>query len=1113
MDSGRCDVVVPNHILYRYPSSLNITTSFSELYVLADVAPLDKLQWYPLSVTYVKMYTAYKKLKAEIIQSSHDLPFLRIFDPIPPYKNVSLKLIDENLAAFAPSSADFKARSKAENFIEGFKIPKQQMKNQFDLVPQVNYSCFQFSSGIKDKCVITSCENGPWVFYVRLKLQELQLEILNKQLQCAPISYDQRPLNITKGLAVLYKHPEIQIPYRGLILSEQSNKSISMYYVDFGLTESVNINNIWLLPKDLSITPMLVTKCHLEGLPSMSDTYISKKFERITKDKLIDVTITGFNSDGITDVKLFVDGKDVISLLCKPFESQVLFENDEIALSSYETTDFDSIFYFQKVEYFNKVEQMQEQLQRYAELTPLTTKCEERQPCIALFDGQWYRAIVLEKDEKIKVRYVDYGNVGIIDIKDLRPIDYYFLDYAPTFATSCVIRNLDYSQSANVKALLDCGDEKFIIKNIENYESSDINETLKVDIIYKNSGISVLDEAQKMINVEPQFETLSVSVSGVSLSENSIKLCFVSYVKDPLHFYVRILENESQFREMTDSLNSLSSNNAYLEPNEYERIGSFVAVKLKDDWARGIIKRCMGDVCEIFLIDYGYNMKFNFYQEKDVKVIDERFLNIAPFAVKCKLTNCKAEFSSLESKNFKQKVQNKNFEVKFLSNDNEFWEVNLVSAVVNINESLLWKSEDCNQSFEENPQNSKENSIEKESLNKPVGKKKVKFSMEKAQNKYDCELKSRKASTKLINSKQLQLDYVPLSTNTNIQIEVLWVKSPHEFYFKPVSESSKKFNRIMEEANDYYANLKPVNDCSFSIGDYVMACSSSDEVWYRAIVKAVSDKTIIVFYFDYGNCEDVECKYARPLEMKFLENLPIQALCCILPDIKLDDSDWAQGDIKKVENYLYNYSKAQASLQISPNSNEYIAIEINFDGVDYIDFLETSQIIKKIDAEPRMLLDQDCVTLCHADLKEKTFWVQRKNDQDILYHIEERFKRNLSHMEKFTDSMVAVNSACFVLSIKHNEWFRAQVISNHLEENKQTVLFIDYGDSECVPAENVLKVSAMFLKNSPFAYCCSFNQDLPEDVFQSIMDKYLNQVSNMLSYLNSIYLFDSLYIY
>lgn len=49
----------------------------------------------------------------------------------------------------------------------------------------------------------------------------------------------------------------------------------------------------------------------------------------------------------------------------------------------------------------------------------------EYKPCIALFEDYWYRASILKYSEEknlVKVHYVDYGNIGIVPLSDVREI-------------------------------------------------------------------------------------------------------------------------------------------------------------------------------------------------------------------------------------------------------------------------------------------------------------------------------------------------------------------------------------------------------------------------------------------------------------------------------------------------------------------------------------------------------------------------------------------------------------------------------------------------------------------------------------------------------------------
>ncbi|XP_022825812.1 RING finger protein 17 [Spodoptera litura] len=72
-------------------------------------------------------------------------------------------------------------------------------------------------------------------------------------------------------------------------------------------------------------------------------------------------------------------------------------------------------------------EQMFEEIQTESMNMPPLDGVFENKACIAVFpeDGRWYRAVILqhcEKKNRVKVRYVDYGNIEIISLTDTREI-------------------------------------------------------------------------------------------------------------------------------------------------------------------------------------------------------------------------------------------------------------------------------------------------------------------------------------------------------------------------------------------------------------------------------------------------------------------------------------------------------------------------------------------------------------------------------------------------------------------------------------------------------------------------------------------------------------------
>ncbi|XP_073952292.1 RING finger protein 17-like isoform X2 [Choristoneura fumiferana] len=73
-------------------------------------------------------------------------------------------------------------------------------------------------------------------------------------------------------------------------------------------------------------------------------------------------------------------------------------------------------------------EKLYETVQNEGDSMPPLTGIFENKACIALFseDNKWYRAIILQYSESknlVKVRYVDYGNMGIIALQNVREIN------------------------------------------------------------------------------------------------------------------------------------------------------------------------------------------------------------------------------------------------------------------------------------------------------------------------------------------------------------------------------------------------------------------------------------------------------------------------------------------------------------------------------------------------------------------------------------------------------------------------------------------------------------------------------------------------------------------
>ncbi|KAL4711424.1 hypothetical protein ACJJTC_016178 [Scirpophaga incertulas] len=143
-------------------------------------------------------------------------------------------------------------------------------------------------------------------------------------------------------------------------------------------------------------------------------------------------------------------------------------------------------------------EEMFEKLQQYGENMARLNGIFENKACVARFyeDGKWYRASILQYSKtlnKVKVRYVDYGNIEVLSLSDIREIDPEFIKLLP-ITVQVKLYAVELNPDVNLSTItqefsntfLDKGPFKAKVMKIENsvpiVELRDENE----ELVYKD---------------------------------------------------------------------------------------------------------------------------------------------------------------------------------------------------------------------------------------------------------------------------------------------------------------------------------------------------------------------------------------------------------------------------------------------------------------------------------------------------------------------------------------------------------------------------------------------------------------------------------------------------
>ena len=147
---------------------------------------------------------------------------------------------------------------------------------------------------------------------------------------------------------------------------------------------------------------------------------------------------------------------------------------------------------------------------------------------------------------------------------------------------------------------------------------------------------------------------------------------------------------------------------------------------------------------------------------------------------------------------------------------------------------------------------------------------------------------------KVVQNERYTVPYENLTLHSKYKFVALAVYSPSEIYLQLLT---KEFNQMIPKITQYHddmdAHPKPtdvVNFESVEPGQYFFAKYSSDNCWYRALIRSKQIDTVEVYFVDYGNTDKISIEHLRFLPEAFA-TLPQQAFKCTLNTIKPIDND------------------------------------------------------------------------------------------------------------------------------------------------------------------------------------------------------------------------------
>ncbi|XP_019849024.1 PREDICTED: uncharacterized protein LOC100635893 isoform X3 [Amphimedon queenslandica] len=146
-----------------------------------------------------------------------------------------------------------------------------------------------------------------------------------------------------------------------------------------------------------------------------------------------------------------------------------------------------------------------------------------------------------------------------------------------------------------------------------------------------------------------------------------------------------------------------------------------------------------------------------------------------------------------------------------------------------------------------------------------------------------------------------------LSTGQEEEAMILSISSIGSIYVQLLS-SEESMTELTAGIETFMKNPAPhvnLGTNILKVGGIVLGKFTEDDSWYRAIITALSGGTVSLFYFDYGNQEDVPVNRVHPISPS-LSSFPRQSIECALEG--MEDLAPSGKDFKNMESELFEAS-------------------------------------------------------------------------------------------------------------------------------------------------------------------------------------------------------------
>uniref|UniRef100_A0A8C5T4H4 Tudor domain containing 1 n=1 Tax=Malurus cyaneus samueli TaxID=2593467 RepID=A0A8C5T4H4_9PASS len=325
---------------------------------------------------------------------------------------------------------------------------------------------------------------------------------------------------------------------------------------------------------------------------------------------------------------------------------------------------------------------------------------------------------------------------------------------------------------------------------------------------------------------------------------------------------------------------------------------------------------------------------------------------------------------------------------------------------------------------------------------------------------------------------------VPLSIGEEFSAVVSHIQNPETFFCQRM-QSARQLAELEASLNEYCGKFPSNPSFRPAAGNACCAQFTEDNLWYRAAVTAyASEDTVLVDYMDYGNSDSLPLTRLRPM-IPSLMNLPAQAIRCGLAGVKPPLGTWTSEGVSYMKKLVKDkvltvkVVDKESSRSVVELTDASVTPEVNISSLLIEEGCATEEMRMALPAARVSDVEQ-----ANGEYVNKRMckWIKLTLNQTLsvivctVYNPGEFYCQILLALNSLNKSLAEYcqktpprvselenGDACCAFYSEDGNWYRA-VVQNVISNGTFQVSFVDYGNTEEVPLDNIRPIPSSFLK-------------------------------------------------